>query len=215
MKRLFGYIIGLATMLVMFATVYIASSIYDTSNKVVIEPYFMRVGLNAADLSGIPQPLADVQSSRLRDWLIQKFVYEYLYIEPVMENITRRTGEVARGFYAPLAYMSTKEVFNKWKSDVVPKMSELAEDGVRRTVTVFGEILKPTDSDYYRVDYETKTWYKPNDMTEEPVTNHGTMYLKIHYTGELWPGYEDKVLEYLREGIDPAVAFVFKVQDVK
>ena len=212
MKKFFGFIVGLATMVVVFAVIYISAVIYDTSDKAYIEPFFMRLGVNSADMPNSPRPLADVESTQLRNWLIQKFVYEYLYIEPDVDNVKRRT--TAGGFYSPLSIMSSPDVFRTWVNTVAQDMSAKADKGVRRTVRVFDEILNPVDSDYYRVDYETKTWYKPNDMTTGPVVERGTMYLSREvYTGALRQPVED-VMKLLRRGLDPAMAFGFRVNRV-
>ncbi len=209
MKKLLGFIVGLLTMLVVFAMVYMSGAIYDMGGKAYIEPFFMRIGVNAADITESPRPLKDFQQSRLRDWMIQKFVYEYLYIEPTAQNIERRTS--AQGFYAPLYMMANEDVFKTWCDTEAKDMGELAAKGVHRTVRVFDEIL--TDGDYYVVDYETKTWYKPNDMTVGPITERGTMYLGIEYTGQLRQPQE-RAVELLRDGIDPATMFGFSVTKV-
>lgn len=208
MKKLFGFIFGLATMVGVFAMIYIAAAIYDTSGKFYIEPFFMRTGFNTTDITETPRPWADVRHGKLRDWLIQKFVYEYLYIEPVPGNIQRRTKS-----NSTLRRMSEAQAFNEWKNDVAQKIEQMANKGVRRTVTVFSEILKPENSNYYQVDYETKTWYNPNDMTEKPVVERGTIYLDVDYTGEMRQP-EEVVVNALRNGTDPAVAFVFRVKKV-
>lgn len=210
MKKIFGFIIGLVTMLVVFAMIYVSAAIYDMGGKSYIEPFFMRISPNSSDMTESPRPLSDIQQTRLRDWLMQKFVYEYLYVEPNHENIERRT--TPGGFYAPLYQMSDKEVFNIWRDTEAETIADMADKGMRRTVRVFDEILQ--EGDYYMVDYETKTWYKPNDMTIEPVVERGTMYLDIGvYTGELRQPVED-VIDLLQSGIDPAIAFGFSVKKV-
>ncbi|MBO4480657.1 MAG: hypothetical protein J5742_03485 [Alphaproteobacteria bacterium] len=211
MRKLFGYLFGFATMICVFASLYLASAIYETSDKIEIQPYFFRLGLLSTDQIGNPKTLADVQYRKLRDWLAQKFVYEYLYIEPGSENIEQRT--IRNGINAPLSYMSSPNVFDKWRQITAQDIREEASKGVRRTVTVFDEILTPEASDYLQVDYETKTWYKPNDMTEIPTVKRGTMYLNVDYTGEIKQPI-DAVQNALRRGIDPAVVFMFYVQDV-
>ena len=109
--------------------------------------------------------------------------------------------------------MSTDAVFNKWKTGEAVSIADAAAKGVRRTVSVFDTIVKREDSDYLQVDYETKTWYKPNDMTEVPTTDRGTMYLKVEYKGTVREPI-DRVQKALLNGIDPAVVFEFYVTDV-
>lgn len=211
MRKLFGYLIGFATMICVFASLYLASAIYDTSEKIEIQPYFFRLGLLSTDQVGNPKTLADVQHRKLRDWLVQKYVYEYLYIEPGAANIDMRT--TPNSVYSPLSYMSSPNAFEKWRQTVAENIREDASNGIRRTVTVFDEILTNESSDYLQVDYETKTWYKPNDMTEVPMVKRGTMYLKVEYTGNIKQPIE-AVQKALRRGIDPSIVFEFYVQDV-
>ena len=208
MRKLLGYLIGLLTMFGVFASLYLAGAIYNTGDRITIEPYFLRQGLLAADQVGNPQTLSDVQAKKLKVWLIQKYVYEYLYIEPGESNIEQRmAGD------STLAYMSTARAFKKWETGMARKIQEAARNGVRRTVYVYDEIIAdPDNSDYLRVDYETKTWYKPNDMNEVPTVKRGTMYLNVEYTGKLYQQLEE-IQDALRNGIDPAVVFVFYVTD--
>jgi hypothetical protein len=208
MRKLLGYLIGLLIMLGVFASLYLAGAIYDTSDRITIEPYFLRQGLLAADQVGKPQPLSEVQNKKLKVWLIQKYVHEYLYIEPGEANIEQRMAG-----NSVLAYMSTIGSFEKWKNGMAKKIQEAARNGIRRTVYVYDEILSdPDNSDYLRVDYETKTWYKPNDMNEVPTVKHGTMYLNVEYTGQLYKQIEE-IQDALRAGKDPAIVFVFYVTD--
>lgn len=211
MRRLVSFLIGLVIMFGVFASLYMSAAIYDTADKVVIEPNFFRAGLLSTEQVGTIKTLSDVQSKKLRDWLVQKFVYEYLYIEPDENNIVTRTS--ANSMYSPLSYMSTDAVFNKWKTGEAVSIADAAAKGVRRTVSVFDTIVKREDSDYLQVDYETKTWYKPNDMTEVPTTDRGTMYLKVEYKGTVREPI-DRVQKALLNGIDPAVVFEFYVTDV-
>lgn len=216
MKRLIGFLFGLATMVMVFGAIYVAASIYDTTDKFVIEPYFLRTGARSSDLPGLPKSLAEVGKRKMRDWLIQKYVTEYFYIVPDAENINRR---MTAAFNSPLYIMSSPAAFAEWRQKVAPEMRNMAEDGVRRTVTVFNEIFKPDQSDYWRVDYELKTWYKPNDVSEVPEITRGTMYLDIggdmhiDTIGNVKQPIEE-VQAALKRGIDPAAVFVFTVRRV-
>ena len=213
MKRLFGYIIGLATIFAVFAMVYIVGAIYDTNNNQVIEPYFFRTGLNSANITGVPRNASEIGERKIREWLIQKFVKEYFYVIPDVENVAQRT----RGKTAIINIMSAPNVARAWEGGEKQKIQELASDGVLRTVRVLDPIFKPVDSDYWHVDYELKTWYKPNDMSTVPTTTRGTMYIKIQNNGMVGRLKTDidAVQRALADGIDPAVVFVFRVADVQ
>ncbi len=212
MKKLVGYIIGLATIFAVFAMIYIAGVMYNTINQETIEPYFFRTGLSATNQTGMPRTTYEVGESKMRKWLIQKFVTEYFYVIPDVENVAQRT----RGNTAIIRQMSNSNVMNGWERDFVPEIRELASNGARRTVRVFNEIFKPVDSNYWHVDYELKTWYKPNDMNAVPTITRGTMYIKIQDAGTVGRLYSniDEVQKALLSGIDPALVFVFHVTDV-
>lgn len=213
MKKLIGYIIGILTIFMVFAMIYIVGAIYDTGNRISIEPYFFRTGLNASNQTSMPRSLKEVGERRVRDWLIQKYVKEYFYVVPDVENVARRI----RGKDAIIRRMSAPDVMTRWEHEFVPDIRELASNGVMRTVRVFDEIFKPVDSDYWHVDYELKTWYKPNDMNTAPTITRGTMYIKIQESDRLGQLYSniDSVQAALIDGIDPALVFVFHVLDVK
>lgn len=214
MRRLFGFLIGLVVMCGVFASLYLTGAIYDTADQVVIEPSFFRLGLLASEQVGDIKTLADVQNKKLRDWLIQKYVHEYLYIEPDENNIAMRTEK--NGFYSPISYMSSTQAFEVWRNGMAEKIRADAAKGIRRTVFVFDEIITDENSDYLRVDYETKTWYKPNDMTEVPTVGRGTMYLNIARADKPVEVQQpiERVQKALLNGIDPAVVFRFYVNDV-
>ena len=213
MKKLFGYIIGLITIFAVFAMIYVAAAMYDTGNKSIIEPYFFRTGLNAFIQPDMPRSLSEIGTRKMRDWLIQKYVTEYFYIVPDAENIALRT----RGNTAIISGMSSRDVARRWEREFVPKMREMASDGVMRRVRVFNEIFKPANSDYWHVDYELKTWYKPNDMNTAPEITRGTMYIKIQESDRIGQMYSnvDGVRRALMAGVDPALVFVFRVLDVQ
>lgn len=213
MKKIMGYIIGFATMLGIFAMLYVVGAIYDTGKKITVTPYFFRTGLSATNQTNVPQTITEIGNRRLRDWLIQKFVQEYFYIIPDVDNVNARTG---RRFYRMIRMMSTPNVANRWEQDVVPEIRELAGAGVRRTVRVFNEIFQPANSNYWHVDYELKTWYKPNDMSEVPQVTRGTMYIEIQQPDAIGRIYTplSEVQAALQEGINPAAIFVFRVSDV-
>lgn len=210
MKKILGFFAGFLILIMTFAMLYMASIIYDTNDRVVVEPFFLRDG-TVSNMS-IPKSMSDVENKKLQTWLIKKFVTEYLYVTPNKENIANRQkkGSV-------LYYLSTPAVFQEWNSKVAPILAEMAKDGVRQTVYVFDEIAQLPNSDYLQVDYELKTWYKPNDMTETPKVTRGTLYINIGKFAnnpiELRTPVE-KVYKKLLEGIEPAIVFVFNVTSV-
>lgn len=189
---------------------------YDVNSKIVVEPYFLRTGLMSVNQTETPQNVSEIGTGQLRDWLIQKFVKEYFYVEPDVENVARR-AYIGTNTTSVLAYMMTADAFKKWKNEVVPTLNDLAAAGVMRNVRVFNEIFKPSGSNYWRVDYELKTWYNPNDMNEVPEKTRGTMYILINNEdeiGQLKQPFEE-VQKLLIKGLDPACVFRFMVSDVQ
>ena len=212
MKRLIGFLFGFATMLMVFGAIYVAASIYDTSERFAVEPRFLRTSIQSNDLPGMPHSWAEVGKRKLRDWLIQKYVTEYFYVVPDEENIAQRTTR-----NSTLAFMSASAALNYWNKNERPEIENLAAHGARRTVTVFNEIYKPAASNYWRVDYELKTWYKPNDMSEDPTITRGTMYLDLgddDWVKRIGDIRDGNVQGALKRGIDPALVFVFTVHRV-
>ena len=53
MKKLFGFLFGFATMIMVFGAIYIAASIYDTSERFAVEPRFLRTSIQSNDLPGL------------------------------------------------------------------------------------------------------------------------------------------------------------------
>ena len=207
MKRLAGFFIGLLTMVMIFAVICLVSVVYDTSDKINVKPYFFRISQSI----GAPLPVSQIGSRKIRDWLVQKYVTEYLRIAPDAKNMEAR---MERSGQSMVYVMSSDKVFKNWVKNVAPQMQELAGRGVRRTVKVFDEILTSETNDYLRVDYELKTWYKPNDMTEKPTTERGTLYLKLADTDFQVVSNIEAVRNWLLHRGDPAAVFSFQVQDV-
>lgn len=214
MKKLLGFLFGLATMIMVFGAIYVAASIYDTSEKFAVEPRFLRTSIQSNDLPGMPHSWTEVGKRKLRDWLIQKYVTEYFYAVPDKEDVAGRDTR-----RSVLARMSGAAALEYWRQNELPEIESLVAAGARRTVIVFNEIYRPAASNYWRVDYELKTWYKPNDMSESPKITRGTMYLDlgdddwVNSIGDIKQPIED-VQAALKRGIDPALVFVFNVQRV-
>ena len=202
-----GFLIGLLTMVCVFALVCLTAIIYDAGGKVSVRPYFLRMGRSVVDM---PRSAAEIGNRRVRDWLIQKYVKEMFYVIPDVENVHARMQP--NNPNNMMFLMSDQNVFKRWTQDVAPELQEMAANGVRRTVKVYDEIIKPEASNYFRVDYELKTWYKPNDMTEIPTIEHGTIYLELADDNIEFRG--GNIQRWLSSGRDPAAIFRFAVQDV-
>lgn len=205
MKKLLGFLTGFFILLTAFAIIYMSAAIYDTQQKQNIEPYFFRPWTRP--IIGKPKTLDEVGEKNLRNMLVQKYVKEYFYVIPSNDDLVMRTGY--KGF---LYKMSSDKAFENWQKNIVPSLSTMVQNGYMRTVTVSGDIFKPTDSDYWQVDYELKTWDEPNNLAATPKITYGTLYLDFVYGGLHEP--IEKVQKKLLNGDDPATMFIFEVQDV-
>ena len=163
--------------------------------------------------TNIPKPLSEIGERKLLDWLLQKYVVEFFYVIPSKDNIENRT--VDNQYKSPIYAMSSSAGFGYWLKNVAPKLQDMAEHGVLQQVNVFDEIYKSPNSDYWQVEYELKTWYKPNDMSENPTITRGTMYIRVNgYTGQIYDQL-DEVRQALNNGIDPSLVFPFVVDGIQ
>ncbi|MBQ7185556.1 MAG: hypothetical protein IJR92_02000 [Alphaproteobacteria bacterium] len=213
MKRFFRYFLGFLTLVTTFVMLYVASAIYNASTHVTTEPYFFRRSYLAKYQTNTPKPLSEIGERKLLDWLLQKYVVEFFYVIPSKDNIENRT--VRNQYKSPIYAMSSSAVFGYWLKNVAPKLQDMAEHGVLQQVNVFDEIYKSPNSDYWQVEYELKTWYKPNDMSENPTITRGTMYIRVNgYTGQIYDQL-DEVRQALNNGIDPSLVFPFVVDGIQ
>lgn len=213
MKRFFRYFLGFLTLVTTFVMLYVASAIYNASTHVTTEPYFFRRSYLAKYQTNTPKPLSEIGERKLLDWLLQKYVVEFFYVIPSKDNIENRT--VGNQYKSPIYAMSSSAVFGYWLKNVAPKLQDMAEHGVLQQVNVFDEIYKSPNSDYWQVEYELKTWYKPNDMSENPTITRGTMYIRVNgYTGQIYDQL-DEVRQALNNGIDSSLVFPFVVDGIQ
>ena len=214
MKKLIGYILGVLLLALVVAMLFFASAVYDTRARESIQTHFFQTNELSVMRPGAPVRESDIGETAMREMLIKKYVTEYFYAVPDKEDVARRDTR-----RSVLARMSGAAALEYWRQNELPEIESLAASGARRTVTVFNEIYRPAASNYWRVDYELKTWYKPNDMSESPKITRGTMYLDlgdddwVNSIGDIKQPIED-VQAALKNGIDPALVFVFNVQRV-
>lgn len=212
MKRFLWILVGIMLMGVTFSILYFASAIYDAGDQMHIEPYVFQPNNLSSRRIGVPMSIDQMKDSEIMDALVKKFVTEYFYVTPDIENISRRKR---RG--GILSLMASGDVYNQWVDGVVPELEQMAGDKMLRTVRVANQIFKPQGSDYWTVAYELKTWDVPNDMAATPVIERGVLYLKIAFEKQLrdqMHGTPFNVREYLDNGGDPAAIFNFRVDAV-
>lgn len=211
MKRLTLYLLGILTMMLMCAALFLSGAIYDAWNKSQTETYFFQPNNLSSQRPGVPAGPEDLGESKMRDRLIQKFITEYFYVWPGDDNIERRAA-----VNGALYWLSTRNVLAGWVDTIAPEIQQMSNNRMLRTVTVdTNTIFRPTESNYWSVEYELKTWTTPNDPDATPEIQRGRMFLQIEYR----PGIPTSVVEYgihdlLENGGDPVMLFRFKVMDV-
>jgi len=206
MRKIVSFFIGLCIVALMLGAVAGAGAIYDTARRIKIVTYFFQPNNQSVERVGVPATPADLGPDKMRKILVEKYLTEYFYVIPDAANVEARMSA-----QSPLALMSTSDVFNNWLALEAVRIQELAEAGAFRTVRVVGDIEKPADSDFWTVQYEMKTWRRPNDMAEEPLVTRDVLYMGLgdQYLMDLREGIDIK--RYLEGGGDPAVIFRFGV----
>ena len=206
---------GLVLIALTIAMLFLTSAIYDSAKKSSIDTYFFQRNLRSIERTGAPETPSQIGETAMREMLIKKYVTEYFYVIPDVEDIAKRTTS-----RSTLARMSSTDVFDTWRNTTANEIETLADEGKMRTVEIDGEIFKPADSDYWIVPYVLYTWEKPNDMTAEPVITHGTLLMDVFYE----PGTRDTIdvgnflkhgYNRFKSGYDPAVIFRFGVISVE
>jgi hypothetical protein len=212
MKKLIGYILGILLLALVVVMLFFASAIYDTRARESIQTYFFQRDGVSVRRPGEPVRESDIGETAMREILIKKYVTEYFYAIPDVENIAVRTQT-----QSTLARMSTADVFNTWVNGQADIIQSMAQRKMMRTVAIDGEIHKPADSDYWIVPYVLYTWETPNDITTKPKATHGTLLMGVRYE----PGFRStidvgKILKHNYNNFesqeDPATVFKFMVE---
>lgn len=206
MRKIISFFIGLCIIALMLGAIAGAAAIYDTARQIRIETYFFQPNNQSGERVGIPATPADLGPDKLRRYLVEKYLSEYFYVIPDSADIEQRMRS-----NSPLARTSAPDVFYQWQMGEAQRIEELANSGAFRVIQVIGDITKPADSDFWTVQYEMKTWYKPNDMAEEPVITRDVLYMGL--SDEYMMDFRENldVAKYLEEGGDPAAIFRFGV----
>lgn len=210
MRKLILFFVGLILFALMFASLLATGVIYDTSAKIVIEPYFFQPNDNYTGRIGKPQTPGELGDEAMRSMLISKYITEFFYVTPDPDETKRRiAGDTS------LARMSTPETFQTWLDTVAPDIENLSNSGVLRTASVIdAEFQSKTENgEYWRIVYELKTWERPNDFSVSPITQRGVLYMDIFYRPGMRSGSFD-ISGYLESGGDPAAVFRFGVFDI-
>ncbi|MBR4475473.1 MAG: hypothetical protein IKP05_02210 [Alphaproteobacteria bacterium] len=214
-RKLITFLASLVLIALTIAMLFLASAIYDSAKKSSVDTYFFQTNRLSEMRPGAPVTPAELGETAMREMLIKKYVTEYFYAIPDIENIARRMTRAST-----LAWMSTPAVFNDWLDSEAIEIQALTDKKMMRMVEIDGEIYKPADSDFWIVPYVLYTWETPNDMDTNPIVTHGTLLLDVFFA----PGITDKfdVGNYLKHdynrfepGRDPATIFRFGVRNLE
>ena len=211
MKKLILFLISLILIALMFGALVLAGAIYETSNKTSIETFFFQPDDLFFRRQSDPKSLNDLTDNELRNMLLNKYITEYFYVTPDQENVTKRMAG-----RSPLARMSSKKVFESWLKNVAPQIEEMAQKNMLRTATLLSVAPQAGSDKYWRVEYELKTWERPNDLAVSPTVTRGEMYMQIVFNPGIRQEFRkhNKVTEYLENGGDPAALFMFGISDL-
>lgn len=210
MKKLIMFLTGLVLLALTGVTVYFVGGIFDAGQKQLVIPYFFQPNNLSTQRPGVPQTAEYMGESQFLNLLVRKYITEYFYAAPDAENIASRTRA-----NSVLALMSSSTVFDEWAANEASVIQKLAENKSMRTVRVIDDIFQPNGSKYWVVNYELKTWKKPNDFSISPTVTRGTMYMNITYEMGMRNGVDiDALHQYLEDGGDPAAVFNFRVNQI-
>lgn len=224
MKKQVAFLITILTIAVMLVAMLVAGAIYQTGNKMTVVPYFFQRNNLPVGRPGVPASpddlganAKDYQNSKMYQRLLERYVTELFYVTPDTTALETRKDPRT----SPLRHMSTSKVFNQWLDIIAPEITEMVNNKVLRTVKLVAiEDVPGIDDDieYKKVEYELKTWTKPNDMNAVPEVSRGVVYLQVVYNPGLRQEMQQStgmsITKYLEKGRDPAGAFRFGVTDI-
>ena len=209
MKKFVMFLSGLLLMLIMCAALFLSGAIYDTGKKATVDTFFFKPDDSFEHRPDVASP-SDFTADDVRKMLISRYITEYFYVVPDMQNVEARiNGKTS--FHD----MSSADAFKTWQTDMAPTIKKMAEEGKLRLVQLTNVVKAEHEKNYWIVEYNLITCNKPNDLTELPTVTPGQLYLHLFYV----PGMREKlnkqsIEELLENGADPAIAFRFGVWTV-
>lgn len=210
MRKLIVFLSGLLLLLIMFAALCLSGAIYDAGQKMAIDTYFFQPNEHYADRVDVPTTPDAIGSVAMRDMLIEKFITEYFYVIPDVNNIAQRTN-----LKTSVLRIMAPNVFQEWTTKVVPTLQQMAEEKKLRTVSVTNIDKAPDQENYWIIEYELTTWEKPNDFSVLPTVTNGQLYIKLLYEDGLRrPKRKESIEQTLESGMDPSVVFKILITDV-
>lgn len=210
MKKLMMFLAGLILVALMFGALLLSGAIYDTGNKATVDTFFFQPNNLFYQRPGDLKSINDLSADQLRNMLLNKYITEYFYVTPDVEELTNRMeGKTA------LRKMSARKVFTYWFENVAPEIEEMTNQRMLRTASLVSVTPVPGSDKYWRVEYELKTWEKPNNLALSPVVTRGVLNMEIVFRQKLKEEINGRPIEYyLESGQDPVAVFGFGIQDI-
>ena len=212
MRKLLWFFTGVLMLASMLGLLFFAGAIYDAESKYTIETFFWEPDAAADARVSVPVSATDMPESFLREQLIARFVNEYFYVIPDVENANMRAEfRNTDGTLTALRIMSYSSVRNNWQKNVAPEIQDLATNGAMRQVEVLG--ISQAETGHLVVNYRLKTWTEPNNVLAAPVVTVGNLYMDVTPDPVTVLQTQD-VLDGLLHGLDPVYAFTFRITDM-
>ena len=213
MKKLILFLSGLVLRCLTCGMVVVVAAIYDTASQQTVDTFFFQPANLSSQRIDKPKAINELTGDEIRTMLVDKFITEYFYVIPDVANaIARQEGKIG------LRNMVSADVFDKWNETVSPEISEMASAGILRIARVV-EMELPADSEnWWTVTYELTTWPVPNDLSNSPEINLGTMYVNLAYQPGIRPtmrGEPFDIGKFLEQGGDPSLMFMFRVDGIE
>ena len=215
MKRIVLILTGIFMMITMLGLLFFSGAIYDAEKKYSVDTYFFEPDSQSARRVLPPASVDSIPSKMLRNLIIARFVNEYFYVIPDVNNAEKRTefedvdGKVTALW--GLVPTGKKMVCKNWAKNVAPEIKQLAEKMALRMVRI--SKISESESGHLVIEYELRTWYNPNNPMAKPVVTNGELYLSVT-SDPVRMEQTEEVLQRLKEGVDPVSAFKFNILDV-
>jgi len=220
MKKLIAFFIGFFLVLLSFVALFLMSIIFNGSDKVQIKSYIFQPALRSYERFSNLQAAKDINPTKLRDILVQKYVTEYFYVLPLEQNIKNRTSLQT----APLRYISTRTVFDSWLKTQAKTIEQMTTEKQFRTVefpvnAIYVEdVPNKPNIKKYTIKYITKTWPATNSIADnnQPIVEYKLLRLEALFTPDLKKETTSKKLKKdLNSGKDPVSLFNFVVTAIE
>ena len=121
------FIIGLLLLGVTFVTLYLTGALYNATDQRQINAYVFQPNNISSDRIGRPVPVENLSEKFVRERLIKKFITEYFYVTPDVEDIAARQRS-----NSVLAALSTPDVFKTWRNTVGADIENMAGKSSQR-----------------------------------------------------------------------------------